>query len=312
MKEEDLKRMEEGKEQMMRGFEQAPQEVRECLNASLGSDFVEKVKSGAVMPSMDIGEKMQACFEKMRPQEGQMMQQQGEFRPEEFEGKGEEIRKEMMQRQQAPTAGRPMMGGNQIPQEVAQCVKEKTGSDIVEQMQSGQFKPGGEIEGVMRSCFEAYGQKASQQRPPEGVQMMPREGQMIPTTKEEGGAIMPQQTPQGEMMKGPGGCANPEECRLYCQNHPQECGAPTYPIQQPGIEGQQMYPEGYKAYPMEGQMPPADYQQMQPAPGYQMTPPPTDGSYSQPTEVKTEGVSGMVMPLIDRMVHTFYRLVGIE
>lgn len=309
MKEEDLQRMEEGKEQMMRGFEQAPQEVRECLNASLGSDFVEKVKSGAVMPSMDIGEKMQACFEKMRPQEGQM--QQGEFRQEEFRGQEGELRKEMIEGQ----TPRPMMNSNQIPQEVVQCIKAKTGTDIAEQMRSGQFRPGGEMEEAMKGCFEAYGQKASQQRPPEGVQMMPKEGQVIPAIKGAGKGMLPQQIPQGGTMKGPGGCTSPEECRAYCQAHPQECGgsAPMQaPMPQPGMEGQQMPPEGYKTYPTESQMPPAGYQQMQPVPDYQMTPPPADGTYVPPTEVKTESVSGKVMPLLNRMVHGFYRLVGIE
>lgn len=313
MKEEDVKRMEEGKEQMMRGFEQAPTEVKECLNASLGSDFVEKVKSGAMMPSMDIGEKMQACFEKMRPQEGQM--QQGEFQPKEFEGKEGGIRKEMMQRQQMPSGDRPKEGMMQMPEEVVQCIKAATGEDVAKQIQSGQFRPSKEVEEKMRSCFEQYGQKASQQRPPEGMQTPPMGEGMTPAIERAGAEIMPQ-VPQG-VMKGPGGCTSPEECRMYCQSHPQECGGvapPLYPTQQPGMEGQQqMYPGGYKAYPMDGQMPPAGYQQGQPAPEYQMTPvTPTGDNYVPPTEVKTEGVSGKVMPLLDRMVHSFYRLMGIE
>lgn len=293
MKEEDLQRMEEGKEQMIRGFEQAPQEVRECLNASLGNDFVEKVKSGAMMPSMDIGEKMRSCFEKMRPQEGRMPQ--GEFREQEGE-----IRREMMEGQ----APRPMMGGSQIPQEVVQCVKEKTGSDIVEQMRSGQFRPGGEMEEAMRSCFEAYGQKASQQRPTEGVQMMPKEGQIIPAVPREGVDMMPQ-VQQG-MMKGPGGCSSIEECRLYCQNHPQECGMP-----QPGIEGQPIYKEGYQQpVPMEGQIQP--YQQVPPIPSEQIMPQPSGGTYMPMNEPKPEAASGKVMPLLDWMVRVFYRIVGVE
>lgn len=68
--EEDLKRMEEGKQQMKQGLEQASTEVIECLNAEIGADMVEKMKSG-FMPPQNIGEKMQACFQKMGPPPGE-------------------------------------------------------------------------------------------------------------------------------------------------------------------------------------------------------------------------------------------------
>ena len=63
--EEDMERMEEGKQQMMEGFDNAPPEVMECLNSSLGGDFVEKLRSGTARPSRDLGDKMRSCFEQM-------------------------------------------------------------------------------------------------------------------------------------------------------------------------------------------------------------------------------------------------------
>lgn len=68
--EEDLKRMEEGKQQMKQGLEQASTEVIECLSTEIGADMVEKMKSG-FMPPQNIGEKMQTCFQKMGPPPGE-------------------------------------------------------------------------------------------------------------------------------------------------------------------------------------------------------------------------------------------------
>jgi len=68
--EEDMKRMEEGRQQMMQGFNQAPPQVMDCLNSALGSETIEKIKSGTGMPSREIGDKMQQCFETMKNQMG--------------------------------------------------------------------------------------------------------------------------------------------------------------------------------------------------------------------------------------------------
>ena len=311
VKEEDIKRMEEGKQQMLQGFNQAPPEVQECLNTVLGSDLMEKVKSGTVMPSRDIGEKMRECFERMRPQEGQggfqgegFMDRDGEFKPEQRGG-------------QMPFGDSQMMGGNQMPPEVAQCLKDATGEDIAGQMRSGTFRPSPEMEAKMKSCFEQYGQRVGGQVPAEGFRTPPADGQTMPEgfRREEfrepikNGYPMPPQEYQG-IKTGPGGCSSPEECRVYCENHPQECGM-QYPTPQPGVEGQQMYKEGTQMFPTGGQMPPADYQQYQPMQGDQMMAPPSDGIYIPPTE-QQQTISGKVMPLLDRMVHGFYQLIGIE
>lgn len=66
--EENLKEMEEGKQKFRESLEQAPLEVLECLSALVGGENLEKFKSGAAMPSREIGEQMRTCYEKtMRP-----------------------------------------------------------------------------------------------------------------------------------------------------------------------------------------------------------------------------------------------------
>ncbi len=65
--EQDLKQMEEGKRKFQESLNQAPPEVLDCLNSNLGSDMMEKLKSGDVFPPREIGEKMRACYEKMGP-----------------------------------------------------------------------------------------------------------------------------------------------------------------------------------------------------------------------------------------------------
>ena len=68
--EADLRRMEEGRQQMMQGFNQAPPEVMECLVGALGSEAIEKLKAGTAMPSRNIGDKMGECFRNMAPPSG--------------------------------------------------------------------------------------------------------------------------------------------------------------------------------------------------------------------------------------------------
>jgi len=206
VKEGDLKRMEEGKQQMMQGFNQAPPEVQQCLNEALGSERIEKLKNGTAMPSMEIGDTMQKCFESaMRSQEGQM--QQDDFRREEFKGQGGEPRQGQGEGQM-PFVERPMINANQMPSEVARCLKDSTGEDVAEQIKTGTFRPTPEIEGKMRSCFEQYGQqqRTPQQLPVRNYESFSTSGQMIPEgiRKEEYKELMIPIQEQQRMM-GPGG-----------------------------------------------------------------------------------------------------------
>ncbi len=85
----------------------------------------------------------------------------------------------------------------QMPQEVATCLTEKVGSDMVEKMKNG-IMPPKDIGEKMKECFEKMG-------PPPG----------------EGGPGAGGNIPPGQA--GPGGCKGPEECKAYCTANPENC-----------------------------------------------------------------------------------------
>lgn len=244
--------MEEGKQRMKDGMMNMPPEVAECLNSSLGSDFVNKLKEGAAMPSPKIGEQMRTCFEKMGPppgmppRDGMMPSPEGMMPPREG-----------------------MIGPEGMPQnmppEIAECLKSELGGNLEEQMKSGALDPGQDInphtfpdfeqklqnstEGVginekVKLCFEKFG------APGEGMpqmqnQMPPREG------------LMP---PQNMNMPGPIPCKTPEECESICRQNPDKC---------PGFKPEGMLPpEAFLKPPEEGQM-------MPPPDGIMLSPPPS-------------------------------------
>jgi len=84
--EEELKKMEEGQQQMKQTLQQAPQEVIDCLKEMLGAETVEKMKNG-FLPPREMGDKMGDCFQKMglsqegEPGEGGMIPPAGQTGP---------------------------------------------------------------------------------------------------------------------------------------------------------------------------------------------------------------------------------------
>jgi len=65
--EEELKKMDEGRQQFRKSFDNMPAEVLTCLQEKLGAEMVEKMKNGTVMPSRETGDEMRVCFEIMGP-----------------------------------------------------------------------------------------------------------------------------------------------------------------------------------------------------------------------------------------------------
>ncbi len=68
---EELQKMEEGQKQFQNSLQNMPAEVLTCLQGSVGSDTLDKFKSGQAMPSRDMGEKIGQCFSKMSGPPGQ-------------------------------------------------------------------------------------------------------------------------------------------------------------------------------------------------------------------------------------------------
>lgn len=214
---------------------QAPAEVISCLEQALGSNTVQDLKSGAVMPSQSVGDQMRQCFEKMGPPAG-------------MPG--------------GPAPGMPAAPGGQmnlenLPSEVAQCLKSTLGENIIEQIKSGQLQPGPEINEKVKSCFKQFGPRG----PEAGVP----------------GAGMPMPGPVGP--GGPGGCKTPEECQAYCQSHPEECKGPI--MGPTGFQAPQP-PTGEFMKPPEGFQPPPGSQVPAMPPEGQPAPPPPEGTPPAP------------------------------
>ncbi|MFH1162212.1 MAG: hypothetical protein V1696_02975 [Candidatus Jorgensenbacteria bacterium] len=82
---EELQKMEQGKQQFSQSISQAPAEVINCISGVVGADRLEKFRSGAAMPTRDIGDKIGGCFQQMMgpggPGEGGMMPPAGQTGP---------------------------------------------------------------------------------------------------------------------------------------------------------------------------------------------------------------------------------------
>lgn len=188
----------------------------------------------------------------------------------------------------------------QMPPGVLECVNSLLGSDVVEKIKSGEMMPSKEIGDKMSECF-------SQMGPPPDAQGLPPGGQ----------------------FSGPGGCSSPEECRSYCESHPQECQqfAPSQfpPNEQLPPPNGQLPPPGGQ-FPPQGQFQPPpnsipyDDQRImegfQPPPGmgcsdpegctqiiqeqmtqqYNQQLPPPDGQYQNPPEGQFQPPSNMQYP----------------
>lgn len=86
---EELQKMEQSKKEFSNMLNQAPTETITCISNAIGNDNLEKLKSGSIMPSQNIGEKMGGCFSQFKGpngpgEEGNMQpggQGSGEFQP---------------------------------------------------------------------------------------------------------------------------------------------------------------------------------------------------------------------------------------
>ncbi len=82
---EDKARMEEGRMRFKQGLQNAPEEVRTCLQSVLGESDLSKLVSGEKIPTQSLGRQMQQCFGQFggQGQSGGFGEQRG---PQNFEG----------------------------------------------------------------------------------------------------------------------------------------------------------------------------------------------------------------------------------
>lgn len=110
---------------------QAPPEITTCVREKLG-DVLEKVKSGEVSPTPEVGDAFRVCGEKLRLLQG---------------GPGEEGREGG-----GPDVGRFLRSA---PPGMSSCLKEKLGADFERAKQEG-TPPGQEVKATLRECFESF------------------------------------------------------------------------------------------------------------------------------------------------------------
>lgn len=113
---DDLKNIQQGSLRMREGIDQAPDEVKSCIETSLGTSTIQDIQSGNFMPGPDTANQMKDCFEKF----GHSMNANNPFQ--------------------------------NAPQGVISCVKDKLG-DAANDVISGKSMPTPEMADSLRVCF---------------------------------------------------------------------------------------------------------------------------------------------------------------
>lgn len=116
-----LQELQEVIAQMRLGLKQAPPEVIACLKQNLDKNIISEIENGALVPGLQIGNKVRACFENFKPK---MRQKLKEFL-------------------------------NQAPGEVIACLEEKVGQDFIKNIQEGEIDDPA-IQDKVRLCLEAF------------------------------------------------------------------------------------------------------------------------------------------------------------
>lgn len=64
---EQIEHMQESARQIRETFNDAPSQIVDCLNTSVGSNVIEQIKSGALTPGLQISERVRLCFDNFTP-----------------------------------------------------------------------------------------------------------------------------------------------------------------------------------------------------------------------------------------------------
>ncbi len=75
---EELRKMEEGDRKFRDSLSNTPPEIAACLENALGKDNIDKLKSGAMRPTRDMGDKMAKCFRQAEEERIKQEDQNGE------------------------------------------------------------------------------------------------------------------------------------------------------------------------------------------------------------------------------------------
>ena len=176
LSEDDLRRMEEGKQQILQMVDNAPAEVRTCLEGIID---VEGIRSGNVMPKEDMGDSIKACFEQFMPKpempgrngdEGTQGFQppagfeSGQMPPEGFKPPEGMRPEEMMREGMQPEGFQPPSG--EIPQELKQQYQEQFQKEYQQQYEQ-------QYQQEYQRQFEEQNQQQQQQFTPPPSSSLP-------------------------------------------------------------------------------------------------------------------------------------------
>lgn len=129
LSEEELEEVEEGKERIKEALEDAPEEVIECLNAGLGSQAVQKLQTGEMMPRRDFGDIMRRCFEETMTEE--MMRPPEDMGPEGME-RGDMMPQEEMIPEDMKEEIEEMMRQGMRPEEIQEQIRGQIQQQMME------------------------------------------------------------------------------------------------------------------------------------------------------------------------------------
>lgn len=203
LKKEDLERAKEGLIHLRAGLEQAPPEVAACLKSTLGTNILDQIQSGELVPGREIGESVRACFEKF----GHQRSSGAVFRegsPEVMRCLGDKIGAEALaQLRSGTTQPTPEIadafrvcaqslqlqkpGPNRGPQsnpgfqeflrnappQVLSCLKEKLGDDFEKLQTGGGAEISVDIRARMQSCFQTFRPAPEKMERPGAVPQLP-------------------------------------------------------------------------------------------------------------------------------------------
>lgn len=167
---EESTQAKEGWMRARQGFENAPKDVRGCLETTLGANILTEIQSGKLVPGPDIGNQVRGCFEKFG----------ANARPEE--------------------------AMKNIPPEAATCLKEKFG-DAFEKIRTGKAPMTPEMADSFRVCFRGsqvkMGHSPAEEETNTGGRRNPIEGQENFGNQGSRGERLPEQAIQDMLRSVP-------------------------------------------------------------------------------------------------------------
>ena len=181
--EEDLRRMEEGKNNLREVLTKAPPAVTSCIKDAVGESVLSKIQTGEFIGSRDVGEKIRVCMENNIPAGPGGCRSREEC--ESFCGNPANqeacfsFAKEQGQLPPEAQAGVNNLKEaiNNAPPAVQKCFAGQFAPEKLDKIKSGNFLPNQDTGNIIRDCFErSSGEMMDKQKMMEGG-FQPQEGE---------------------------------------------------------------------------------------------------------------------------------------